>query len=75
MAWTHLNSNWDQTIATAQRLFPGVSVSDLMSLDDDSEAFVAHIADTHELTRAEAREVVACRLAIAVQDNQQIAAQ
>lgn len=58
MNWSDMRENWSRTVATAKYLFPEVSETELKRMDSDPEGVIQHLAERHELTFAEAREVV-----------------
>ena len=53
---------WDAILEMAARTFPAVETAKLQSREGDIGALMKHVADAHDLTFAEAAEVVTFRL-------------
>lgn len=58
MDWQQVAADWPAFLGAIKTRWPQVDDTEVLAMDGDRERFEAHLSDTHELTRAEARELV-----------------
>lgn len=56
MTWTDLTSNWDAALRQLAQRFPHMDTDAVADAPAGPDALAAHVAQTHDLTRLEARE-------------------
>lgn len=65
---------WDDFVAETVRTFPECEESTLMANTGDIGALVMHLSAAHDLTFAEAAEMVAIRLPVFVEEERRLSA-
>ena len=58
MEWQQVRENWSAFVEAIGTRWPRTDATEIVAIDGDRNRFEAYLSETHDLTRAEAREDV-----------------